>query len=101
MLPGMFPPPTPFKLFVLGAAVFEMRWTHFLMAIFAGRVVRFAFWSLLALVYGPQIVELAGNLFPRRFSCGVVAVLVCLGSWWVLRRGKINNLAGPESAPRP
>ena len=25
MLPGMLPPPTPFKLFVLGAAVFEMR----------------------------------------------------------------------------
>src|ERR1700724_4365301 len=41
MLPGMLPPPTPFKLFVLGAAVFEMRFSYFLTAIFAGRLVRF------------------------------------------------------------
>src|SRR5258708_6285005 len=88
MLPGMLPPPTPFKLFVLGAAVFEMRWTHFLMAIFAGRVVRFAFWSLLALVDGPQIVELAGNLFQRRFPWGFGGGLLCPAAWVFLRRGK-------------
>jgi len=97
MLPAMLPPPTPFKLFVLGAAVFEMRWTHFLMAIFAGRLVRFTFWSLLALVYGPQIVELAGNLFRRHFYWVLGAVAAGLFFWWQLRRGKMRKVAAPKS----
>jgi membrane protein DedA with SNARE-associated domain len=100
MLPGMLPPPTPFKLFVLGAAVFEMRWTHFLMAIFAGRLVRFTFWSLLALVYGPQIVELAGSLFRQHFYWVLGAVLVGLFAWWQLRRVKIKKLAARERAAK-
>ncbi len=100
MLPAMLPPPTPFKLFVLGAAVFEMRWTHFLMAIFAGRLVRFTFWSLLALVYGPQIVELAGNLFRRHFYWLLGAVAAGLCAWWLFRRGKIKKLAAAESSAR-
>lgn len=91
MLPGMLPPPLPFKLFVLAAAVFEMRWTHFLAAVFTGRVVRFAFWSVLALVYGPQIVELAGNLFRRHFHWVVIAALTGVAVWWLLRRAKIRN----------
>jgi hypothetical protein len=33
MFPGMLPPPMPFKIFVLGAAVFEMRFRDFLAAI--------------------------------------------------------------------
>src|ERR1700731_5381853 len=49
MLPGMLPPPTPFKLFVLGAAVFEMRFRDFLVAIFLGRFVRFLVLSVLVL----------------------------------------------------
>jgi membrane protein DedA with SNARE-associated domain len=84
---------------VLGAAVFEMRWTHFLMAIFAGRLLRFTFWSLLALVYGPQIVELAGNLFRRHFFWVLGAALLGLFSWWqVRRRSKIKKFEAPESS---
>jgi membrane protein YqaA with SNARE-associated domain len=88
MLPAMLPPPIPFKIFVLGAAIFEMRWLHFLIAIFAGRLVRFAFWSALALVYGPQIVEVAGSLFRRHFSwvVGVTVVGVLLWLAWHKRK---------------
>ena len=88
MLPAMLPPPTPFKLFVLSAGISEMRWTHFLLAIFFGRLVRFAFWSGLALVYGPQIVELAGNLFRRHFYWVLAAVAIALVVWLVLRKRK-------------
>src|ERR1051325_3435725 len=55
MFPGMLPPPMPFKIFVLGAAVFEMNFWHFLGAIFAGRFVRFLVLSLLCFSFGPQI----------------------------------------------
>ena len=56
MFPAMLPPPTPFKIVVLAAAAFEMNFGHFLLAIFAGRFVRFLIEALLTLWFGPQIV---------------------------------------------
>jgi membrane protein YqaA with SNARE-associated domain len=86
MLPGMLPPPFPFKLFVLAAAVFEMRFSYFLTAIFAGRLLRFTFWSLLALAFGPQIVGLVGELFRRHFYWLLAVVVLVGGLLWLLRR---------------
>ncbi len=58
-IPAMLPPPTPFKLFVFAAGVFEMRLAPFLMATFAGRLVRFSVLALLTIRYGPQVVHKA------------------------------------------
>jgi membrane protein YqaA with SNARE-associated domain len=74
MFPGMLPPPVPFKIFVLGAAVFEMKFRDFLAAIFAGRFVRFLILSLLTLWFGPHIVELSSVLFRRHFYWVLAAV---------------------------
>jgi membrane protein YqaA with SNARE-associated domain len=91
MFPGMLPPPMPFKIFVLGAAVFEMRFSHFLAAIFAGRFVRFLVLSVLTLYFGPQIVQLVGGLFRRHFYWGLAA-LAAIGIFvWLLRRGKAKK----------
>lgn len=89
MFPGMLPPPMPFKIFVLGAAVFEMRFTHFLAAIFLGRFVRFSVLSVLVLWFGPQIVQLLGSLFKQHLypALGVVAAVAVL-FWLVLRSKK-------------
>jgi len=89
MFPGMLPPPMPFKIFVLGAAVFEMRFRDFVAAIFAGRFVRFLVLSLLTLWFGPQIVGLLGMVFRRHFYwvLGVVALGIFAGlMWWWSRR---------------
>lgn len=56
-IPAMLPPPTPFKLFVFGAGVFEMRIAPFLLATFAGRLIRFSVLALLTMRYGPQVVH--------------------------------------------
>lgn len=88
MFPGMLPPPTPFKAFVLGAAVFEMRLSHFLAAIFAGRFVRFLLLSLLVLYFGPQIVGVAAEVFRRHFLWIVVAAGLGFAVWMMLRRRK-------------
>ena len=99
MFPGMLPPPTPFKAFVLGAAVFEMRFGHFLAAIFAGRFVRFMALSVLTLWFGPQIVDLAGKVFRQHFYW-VLAVLVGGVVLWLLlrQRGKAKRLAAANAA---
>jgi len=88
MFPAMLPPPMPFKIFVLGAAVFEMNFGHFLAAIFGGRFVRFLVLSLLTLWFGPRILQLAGALFKRHLYVllAVLAAVGCLG--WLLRRRK-------------
>jgi membrane protein YqaA with SNARE-associated domain len=86
MFPGMLPPPTPFKVFVLGAAVFEMRFRDFLAAIIAGRFVRFIVLALLTLWFGPQIVDLAGKLFRQHFYWVLGAVVAGLAVWLLLRR---------------
>jgi membrane protein YqaA with SNARE-associated domain len=88
MFPGMLPPPMPFKIFVLGAAVFEMRFSHFLAAIFAGRFVRFLVLSLLTLWFGPQIVQLTATLFKKHFYWVLGAIALGGFVFWLLRRQK-------------
>jgi len=86
MFPGMLPPPMPFKIFVLGAAVFEMRFRDFLAAIFAGRFVRFLTLALLTLWFGPQIVELIGAVFRRHLYWVLGVVVLGVVVWLLLRR---------------
>ncbi|PYX83018.1 MAG: TVP38/TMEM64 family protein, partial [Acidobacteria bacterium] len=81
MLPAMLPPPTPFKLFVLAAAGFEMNFGHFLLAIFAGRLVRFLILSLLTIKYGRGVVNLVAHLFRTHlhWTLGILGALILLG----------------------
>jgi len=98
MFPGMLPPPTPFKIFVLGAAVFEMQFSHFLAAIFLGRFVRFLLLSVLVLWFGPQIVGLAGGLFRRHFYWVLGAIVVGALVFWLMRsRKRSKKLAAGET----
>jgi len=91
MFPGMLPPPMPFKIFVLGAAVFEMRFRDFLAAIFAGRFVRFLTLALLVLGFGPQVGGLIGTVLRRHIywvlGAVVLGVSIWLLWWWRKKRG--------------
>ena len=76
LIPSMMPPPTPWKLFVFAAGVFEMRVANFMLAVLIGRLIRFSVVSLLTIRYGPQIVHEVGELMHTH----IVAVLVTLGA---------------------
>jgi membrane protein YqaA with SNARE-associated domain len=91
MFPGMMPPPMPFKIFVLGAAVFEMRFRDFLAAVFAGRFVRFLALALLTLWFGPQIVGVMGTVFRQHFSWVLGAIAGALMVWLLMRRSRIRR----------
>lgn len=77
MVPAILPPPTPFKLFVFAAGVFEMRVHHFLLAIAGGRLIRFGIISVLTVVFGPQIVNRIRYLLDNHPSLAVL-LLLCL-----------------------
>jgi uncharacterized membrane protein YdjX (TVP38/TMEM64 family) len=63
MVPAMLPPPTPFKLLVFSAGVFEMKFVPFLLAIVSGRLLRFGILSVLTIIFGERIVDEAKDLF--------------------------------------
>jgi membrane protein YqaA with SNARE-associated domain len=71
MIPAMLPPPTPFKLFVISAGVFEMRPHLFMLSIFVGRIIRFLLLGFLVVKFGPNIVTLVTAVMARHL-------------WWVL-----------------
>jgi len=97
MFPGMLPPPMPFKIFVLGAAVFEMRFRDFMLAIFAGRFVRFLVLSLLTLWFGQEILQLLGDLFKRHLPWVLAAVMAGVGLWlWRRYRRTLTNASRGE-----
>ena len=98
MFPAMLPPPMPFKIVVLAAAAFEMNFAHFLLAIFAGRFVRFLIEALLTLWFGPQIVTLTGNLFAHHFVWILVGVGVLVAGWLIWRRAKRKSARNKNAA---
>jgi len=97
MFPGMLPPPMPFKIFVLGAAVFEMRFRDFLAAVFAGRFVRFFILSLLTLWFGPEIVGLMGDLVRRHFAWLIGAIAGGVLVWLLMRRSRARKKNRPAA----
>jgi membrane protein YqaA with SNARE-associated domain len=88
MFPAMLPPPMPFKIFVLAAAVFEMRFRDFMAAMFAGRLVRFLTLALLTLWFGPQIVGVMGTIVRQHLAWLLGAVAGGVLVWLLMRRSK-------------
>jgi membrane protein YqaA with SNARE-associated domain len=98
MFPAMLPPPTPFKLFALGAAVAEMSISHFLLAIFLGRTVRFLVLGILVLKFGPGVIHTLRIFFSHHFHWVLIVVVLALAVWLVLRRRK-NGRARLPAVP--
>jgi membrane protein YqaA with SNARE-associated domain len=102
MFPAMLPPPTPFKLFVLAASAFEMRLSHFLAAIFAGRCVRFFVLAVVTIKFGPQFVEFAGDILRQHSHwvlLGVgVFVAIFLIVWMRKRRATGGEIPDPSAS---
>ncbi|HVN18620.1 MAG TPA: VTT domain-containing protein [Dongiaceae bacterium] len=98
MFPAMLPPPTPYKVFVLAAAVFEMKFRDFLIAIFAGRFVRFLILSVLVLWFGPQIIHHFGGIFKEHWMLLSGAILeLGLILWLLARTRRSKKNAAPQS----
>ena len=86
MIPAMLPPPTPFKLFVISAGVFEMKVVWFLLSITAGRLLRFAILATLTIIFGPQIVARIRDLsLHHLWFIALVIVIVGVVLYFIFR----------------
>jgi membrane protein YqaA with SNARE-associated domain len=82
MIPSMLPPPTPWKIFIFASGVFEMRVADFLLAVMAGRMVRWMVLSFLVIKLGPGAVDLvAHHALAMVLIVGALAVMG-FALWW-------------------
>ena len=85
MIPSILPPPTPWKLFVFAAGVFEMKVIPFMLAVFSGRIIRDLILALLTIRYGPEIVSMVSRLATQHRAVLLVGIAVLLAAlaFWV------------------
>jgi membrane protein YqaA with SNARE-associated domain len=100
MVPSLLPPPTPWKLFVFGAGVFEMRTPTFMLAVFIGRTIRFGVETALVVIYGPQIVTVVEDLAKKHLALTLLVLVLIFGGlgWWMWRKLRTKRLDDASQA---
>jgi membrane protein YqaA with SNARE-associated domain len=86
MVPGLLPPPSPFKLFVLAAGVAGVRPLQFVIGITLARGIRFVALGILAVNYGDFALDIMRTR-GREVALWLVG-LILLGAvgWWLWQR---------------
>ncbi len=97
LIPSMLPPPTPWKLFVFGAGVFEMKTWDFMAAVFLGRLVRFSLLSFLTIRYGPEMVHVLTDVARRHLAVLMLGLAVVLAVLIVTGIGKLRKKQTAEA----
>ncbi|MGD0957306.1 MAG: VTT domain-containing protein [Candidatus Acidiferrales bacterium] len=77
LIPGILPPPSPFKVFVVAAGVFQVPLRTFVLALLAGRGLRYFAEGILAVRYGDAAL-LFLMAHKLGFTLSVFAVLLLL-----------------------
>ena len=91
MIPSMLPPPAPWKVFIFAAGVFEMRVLPFMLAVVAGRLVRWLILSVLVLKLGPGAVGLVAH-HALALVAGVGLLAVIGFAWWWIKKNRSGKL---------
>jgi membrane protein YqaA with SNARE-associated domain len=88
LVPSILPPPTPFKIFVLGAGVARVHPLNFGLAVGVGRGLRYLVAALLALWYGDAALAYIAAHGKEVAVITAAVLLVCTGVfiWWHRRR---------------
>jgi membrane protein YqaA with SNARE-associated domain len=86
MIPSMLPPPAPWKMFVFASGVFEMRITLFMLAVFAGRLVRWLILAALVLNLGPGAVLLVEHHALPMVAAVCGLALIGFAWWWMKKK---------------
>jgi membrane protein DedA with SNARE-associated domain len=94
-IPAVLPPPTPFKVFIISAGVFQVRLRHFLTAIVLGRSIRYYLEGFLAIRYGEQALTYLRQNF---LHVSLIAVLLVAAAFLIIRwLGRLRPSRTPAS----
>src|SRR5450631_4678669 len=103
LIPSMLPPPTPWKAFVFGAGVFEMKVLNFMAAVFCGRLIHYLLLAWITVRYGPEMVHAVAEGIKKHsggFLIGLsllAAVLIIYFVRKAMTKPKLTD-AEPEDA---
>jgi membrane protein YqaA with SNARE-associated domain len=86
MIPSMLPPPAPWKAFIFAAGVFEMRVVPFMLAVFAGRMVRWVILSVLVIELGPDAVQMVEHHALVLVAAVGALAIIGFGWWWTKKK---------------
>jgi membrane protein YqaA with SNARE-associated domain len=88
-IPGILPPPFPFKVFVLAEGAFQVRMRTFVLALLLGRSLRYFVEGILAIRYGDAVLVFL-TTHKLAFVLGVlgVAAILYLASHFLFRETK-------------
>lgn len=92
MIPSMLPPPTPWKIFMFAAGVFEVPIVPYMLAVFVGRLIRWTVLAILVIKLGPDAVQIvAHHSVAAILVVGSLAVIGFAIWWWRAKRaGKMQ-----------
>lgn len=76
-VPGILPPPFPFKIFVLAEGVFQVPLRTFVLALICGRCLRYFAEGLLGVRYGEAVVVFM-RVHTLGFAAGCLVILILL-----------------------
>jgi membrane protein YqaA with SNARE-associated domain len=86
IVPGLLPPPAPFKLFVLAAGLADVKPARFLAGVAISRGARYFIIGLLSIYYGDAAIVLVRTHGPE-VALGLVGViLLAAAGFWLFRR---------------
>jgi membrane protein YqaA with SNARE-associated domain len=88
---ALLPPPTPFKIFVFAAGVFEVPLSSFASAIALARAIRYFGMGYLAIRYGEQAMPFIGQHKMQVAAGVIVFVVVSYGLSRLILRDKPEN----------
>jgi membrane protein YqaA with SNARE-associated domain len=86
LIPSMMPPPTPWKIFVFAAGVFEMRVISYMLAVFCGRLIRWMVLAVLVIELGPHAVDLIAHHAVAVIAVVGLLAIAGFAIWWVRRK---------------
>jgi membrane protein YqaA with SNARE-associated domain len=93
LIAALLPPPTPFKIFVLAAGVFEVPLLSYTAAISIARLLRYFAVGYLAIRYGNEALPYLRNHWLQAILFAVAAVIVS----YVLSRVLLKRQTPPEN----
>jgi membrane protein YqaA with SNARE-associated domain len=103
LIAALLPPPTPFKIFVIAAGVFEVRLVSFVSAITLARLVRYFGIGFLAIRYGHEALPF---LAQHKWQVALAAIALVLASYVISRmilrhRPSLARANRPPQGPPP
>lgn len=85
-IPAVMPPPTPFKVFVLAAGAFQVRFRYFIIALAVGRGVRYFTWGFLTIHYGERTMVFLRSNFLQLSGAIMALMLVAFLTYRLIER---------------